>query len=322
MEEDAGQEIKLLLGGVIPERANEMKEYLDTYTPYFARCDDRTGFIAEGGAYGILKFTQRTMHQMWLLGFAANLALHSYSTALTIFRMYGGVLDTKFFKQVPDQDQEEEKYKDIVDSAYELGRVESTSEFHWPRSVPLPENRKPSDIEGSATFDLICMSGAYVFLHEMRHIKFSIDGNAPEDPHEEEHECDLFAKDMMLSNLAEYSEQSGYALNRLKTKRAIAIVLGLFYMLVITPIASWGGTETHPSIKSRIESLVRDLDIHADDILWIYMSSLFLSHLQYVGKGEMSFEFNSMKELALTLVNRIELASNNSLAADARSSSG
>jgi len=58
--ESSQDEIKLLLGGVIPEREIEMSEYLERYAPHIARCDDRPGFTIEAGAFGILKFTQRT----------------------------------------------------------------------------------------------------------------------------------------------------------------------------------------------------------------------------------------------------------------------
>lgn len=114
MEENSEEEIKLLLGGVIPEREAEMKEYLNKYTPYFSRCDDRPGFVVEAGAFGILKFTQRTMHQMWILGFAANQALHFYSTVLAILRMYSDKLDTNELDKISDQSRKENKYPAII----------------------------------------------------------------------------------------------------------------------------------------------------------------------------------------------------------------
>ncbi len=307
--EDSGHEIELLLGGVIPEREREMREYLGKYAPIFFRCDDRPGFFIEAGPYGILKFTQRTMHQMWILGFAANQALNSYSSALAILRLNSENLDTNTIAQIPGQEQEDNKYANIIDSVYKLAKVSRPSEFDWPSTVPIP-NKKPTDMVGAATFDLICMAGAYVILHEMKHIAFSIDGTAPANTHEEEHACDLFAKSMMLSEIEAYSRQSGYDLSRLKSKRAISISLALFFMLVITPQKSWAGTETHPSIKSRIESLVNDLSIHDDDILWVYMASLLLAHLQYMGDQHIVCNFVSLKDLTINLISRIEKASN------------
>ncbi len=311
VDENSEDEIKLLLGGVIPERNNEMNTYLKEYAPYITRCDDRPGFTIEAGAFGILKFTQRTMHQMWILGFAANQALHSYSTMIAILRMHVGELDTKELEQIPDQSIEEGKYENLINSVYELGKVNDTSEFLWPNDVPNPENRKPKDVEGAATFDLICMSGAYVFLHEMKHIAFSQDNNAPSNPHKEEFECDSYAKSMMLDKLEVYSKESGYNLSRLYTKRTMSISLALFYMLVITPVEAWGGTESHPSIKGRIESLIKDLPMPDDDILWLYMSSLFLSHLRLLNKNHLKLKFSSLKELTMKLVAETEKASNN-----------
>ncbi len=311
VNENAEDEIKLLLGGVIPEREDEMSEYLKQYAPHIARCDDRPGFTIEAGSFGILKFTQRTMHQMWILGFAANQALHSYSTMLAILRLHVGELDTNELDQIPDQSTEEEKYSKLINAVYDLGKVNDTSEFSWPNEVPKPEDRKPKDIEGAATFDLICMSGAYVFLHEMKHIAFSQDNNAPSNPHEEEFECDAYAKSMMLDKLETYSKDSGYDLSRLYTKRSMSIALALFYMLIITPIEAWGGTESHPSIKGRIESLVDGLPIPDDDILWLYMSSLFLSHLRLINKEHLKIKFSSLRMLTMRLVSEIEKASNN-----------
>lgn len=298
MEENSEYEIKMLLGGVIPERHDEMKEFLDKYTPYFSCCDDRPGFVMEAGPFGILKFTQRTMHQMWILGFAANQALHSYSTMLAILRLYNGKLETHQLDKIQDQ---EDKYENLVRSVYKLAEIDDPRSFSWPKTVPKPENGKPSDIEGAATFDLICMSGAYIFLHEMKHIAFSLDNNRPRIPQDEELQCDSFARSMMLDKLDVYSKMSGYDLGRLNSKRAMSISLALFFMLVITPKECRSGTSTHPSIVERIKSIVGKLSIHDDDIFWLYMSSLFLAHLRFTDKNPLEIEFKTFRELAIAL---------------------
>ena len=115
---------------------------------------------------------------------------------------------------------------------------------------------------------------------------------------------------MMLDELESYSKQSGYDLARLNSKRAMSISLALFFMLVITPIESWGGSESHPSITNRIQSMVSGLSIHDDGILWIYMSSLFLSHLRYLKNEPLIIEFKTLKALAMGLISEIENASN------------
>lgn len=318
MEENSEKEIKLLLDGVIPERNGEINAYIENYSPYFSLCDDRPGFTIEAGAYGILKFTQRTMHVMWILGFAANQALHSYSSLIALLRINEGSLDTNQLSSITDQKAEEEKYSKLISAASELAESEVIDSYSWPKSVPAPESGRPKDDEGAATFDLICMSGAYVFLHEMKHIAYSLDSNAPDSLQEEELECDLFAKGLMLDKLSDYSVESGYPLNRLTTKRAMAIALAHFFMLVITPMESWAGTETHPSISKRISSMVSDLNIHKNDIFWLYSSSLFLAHYRHLELGKIKINFNSLQDLSTKLVAIVEEASNKSRQQDAQ----
>lgn len=310
MEDNAEYDIKMLFAGVIPQCQDEMNALLNKYTPYFFRCDDRPGFVMEAGPFGILKFTQRTLHQIWILGFAANQALHSYSTMLAILRRDGIKLDTRLLDIIKDQEQEDTKYQNLIRSVYELAEIEEIALFSWPSIVPKPENRKPSDLDGASTFDLICMSGAYIFLHEIKHIAFSLDNNRPSSPQDEEIECDFFAQSMMLDKLSVYAEMSGYDLVRLNSKRAMSISLALFYMLVIIPIDCWAGTSTHPSIVERIESIIEKIYIHNDDIFWLYTSSLFLAHLRFIDKNHFEIEFKTFSELAMGLIKKIDEQSN------------
>jgi hypothetical protein len=45
VDENPEDEIKLLLGGVIPERESEMSEYLKQYAPCIARCDEQDPLV-------------------------------------------------------------------------------------------------------------------------------------------------------------------------------------------------------------------------------------------------------------------------------------
>jgi hypothetical protein len=310
VEENVEKEISLLFDGVVPERDTEIKEYINKYTPYFSLCDDRPGFTIEAGAFGILKFTSRTMHMMWILGFAANQAFKSHSSLIALLNNSGADLSTSWLNEIPDQNKEEKKYSDLINKVIELSESNNLDRYIWPSTVPKPWEGKPTDAEGAAAFDLICMSGVYVFLHEMKHIAFSFDSNAPETLQDEELQCDLFSKDLMLGRLSEYSESSGYPLNLLTTKRAMAIVLAQFFMLVITPIESWTGTNSHPSISERVTAMVGNLDLHDNDTLWLYLTSLLFAHYRHLGLGEFNISFSSYRQLSEVLMEKIEEASN------------
>ncbi len=303
---DSEHEIKMLFDGVVPENQEILNEYIAEFGACFLRCDDRPGFSIEAGPFGIVKFTQRTMHLMWMLGFAANQALNLWSATLARLRLRTGKLDAYTVSGIPGQAEGESKYRDLINSVYELSRVDDPALFLWPAAVPNPVNQKPSDPEGSVVFDLICMAGAYVFLHEVKHIMLRTDSNTPANAHEEEIECDSFAQSLMLDKLDDYARASGYSIDRLTTKRAFGIGIAFFFMLVITRKDGWSGTESHPSIARRIESMVDKLTINNDDVFWIYISSLFLAHLRYVGNTPALIQFKTLKDLAMALVSQID----------------
>ena len=301
MEEDSGYEVKVLLEGAIPERQEEMNGYWDKYNPYCSRVDDRPGYLMEGGAFQILKFTQRTMQQMWMLGFAATHAYNLYSQSLARLRLCSGTLDTGELCNGSAQAEQEEKYQDLVRSVYKLSDVSDPTSFTWPSNIPNPKDRKPTGDDDAATYNLVCMAGAYVFLHEIRHIMFLKDNNCPSSRHDEELECDSFAQSMILDKLGHYAMKNGCDLHRLKSQRAMSISLALFFMLVITPQENWGGTDTHPSIAERVESMAGKLSIHDDDIFWVYMASLFLAHIRYLDTTPFLIVFKTLRDLATTL---------------------
>lgn len=68
--------------------------------------------------------------------------------------------------------------------------IEGQSSVHttWPQDVPRPEADSETlcSLQEMAAFDLVCLATAYVFLHELRHVKFLSDGDYPADRREEE----------------------------------------------------------------------------------------------------------------------------------------
>lgn len=310
MSENREYEIKLLLMNAIPERKDVMEEYLNQYLPQFISCDDRPGFVMEAaGQLSVVMFTQRTMHLIWFLGFAAWQAVDIFSTLLAMLAVNRPKLDENVFDLIYDLYSLEDEYKKLIDSAYGLAETNNPEAYEWPNNVPSPDGRKPTDERGGAIFDLICMSGAYVFLHEMKHIALSQDNNAPDDMHDEELECDNFASEMLLGDIESYSIQSGDDLARLKSKRAMAISFALFYLLVFTPKGSWAGSQTHPNICNRISAVVDRMSIPENDIMWLVMSSILLAYLRYLNIKDLQIEFKTLRELVMICLSKLEILS-------------
>ena len=72
-------ELKKLFEGVIPERLDEVLSLIESHSAQFRRVDDKSDFNLDAGAFGATQFTQRSLEQLWLFGFAGLYALHSFS---------------------------------------------------------------------------------------------------------------------------------------------------------------------------------------------------------------------------------------------------
>ena len=145
------------------------------------------------------------MAQVWILGFAAWKALEAYCPFLILHReiVASGISDA------PGQAEVESAFEDALKRADDLRTAASIETFTWPAHIPAPNAPPPQDMTERAVVDLIRIAGAYVFLHKIRHVIFSADGNRPQDNHTEEIACDRFARDLLLERIGDYCAASG-----------------------------------------------------------------------------------------------------------------
>jgi|GEM_PF-670740 len=298
--EDANEEIKGLFLGSAPERREEFERIWDKYSPQIIRIDDRPGFLVDGGPFGIIRFTHRTMLQLWILGFAAQQSYIQYSWPLVMSGCMG-----KCYPAAMNEVTDDREYCHLIEHVQNLNEIESLSEFQWPSNVPYPDG-KPSAVLEQMTFDLLCMSAAYIFLHEVNHVRIKQENICTNNCHDEEYLCDQYARGILLDQIESYSVKSGYSLIWLKTKRAMSLGLASFWLLVLTPKTIWGGSQSHPSIMKRIKSFTDFLELPDNDHFWAYFASLVFSHLRYEKIVPDAFNFTTLKELCLTLVGYIE----------------
>lgn len=303
---NANEAIQKLFEGVIPERLEEIMSLVDKYSTQFRLVGDREGFNIEGGAFGSVQYTYRSMQQLWLFGYAGLLSLHCYATFIALIQSSGLPLDMEKLKQIPDQAFSDEKFIKLLNKIKELNSSGSEDDFVWPEDIPKPEHGKPVDEERAAVFDLSCMAAAYIFLHEFRHIQYAADGDAPENPIDEELACDDFAKTMMTSKIKEYSKQSGYPEDKVTMKRSISIALASSFLLFASSKSKTNGSKTHPPVHDRWLNTVRDLELPVNDYFWLYFSSLALAMLQYLEINVPAKKVISFKALCLDLITDLE----------------
>lgn len=298
-ESEANNAVLQAIFGSAPERSAEIEQLWRNYSPRFLEAGDRPGFLLEGGPFEMILFNSRTMFQIWILGFAAQQAFLDYGGLIFI----GGI-----FGRFPTEDVIEvrpENCNVLIQAVLDLGKIEQMRDFRWPSNIPHPKHGKPKNLYGMMTFDLLVMAAAYVFLHEVEHIRIGSPSEGRLSPREEELACDTFAREILLARIEDYARESGYALEILTTKRAMSIALASFLLLVITPPSLWGGSDSHPPVLERIQALTHSLALPPSDHFWIYLSSLLIAHLRFRGVNLPHIESVAAKDICLQLLDRI-----------------
>lgn len=299
-------ELTKLFEGVIPERLDEVLGLIATHSAQFRRVGDKRGFNLDAGAYGAIQFTQRSLEQLWLFGFAGLYAIHSFSGVIFLVKCRGLKFDLAEIAGLPEQKEENERFSRIIETIKGLNSADSDYDFTWPAGIPKPEAGKPQDTEQAAVFDLVLMATAYVFLHELKHVIFESEGNAPEDSLDEEMECDSFAVDMMLLKIQDYSAESGYSEDQVRMKRSISIALGSAFLAVATPRNSLGGTATHPAVHDRWSATLGRIELEEDDFYWLYFASLAIALLKHMKIAFPAQMVVSYKQMAMAAIEALE----------------
>ena len=188
---DVSAVVDTLFGGAIPEREAELKAQWGLAQDR-VRLLDRDGFML-GFVPGTetIQVNEIALRQIWLTGYAAWRATQAYNYALTVLAFKNLDFDPVSWGDVPAQAERDGAFDRVYDKVRSLSGVLSLADFDWPSDVPFQaEGMKLPDPEEKATFDLVCMAGAYVFAHEIRHALFDAGGDAPHDIIEEERACD------------------------------------------------------------------------------------------------------------------------------------
>jgi hypothetical protein len=300
--------IKSLWDGVVPERADELRALLDQHTAQFRALEDHSGFILQAGAYGAIQYTDRSLRLLWLFGYGGMISLHCYSSFVVILRDNGHDLCLSDIDTISGQLEANQRFCWLMQAIEELKASLGEADFAWPETIPDPLHGRPVDTEEALVFDLTCVAATYMILHELKHVIFHSEGNAPEDPWEEEHACDAFAQEMILGKTEIYSQQSRFPEEKVREKRAMGIVLALMFFLFVTPQRFICGSETHPSIHERWLSLIRNIDLNEDGHFWLYFSSLAISMIRFKGIEVLPVSFVSYKDLTCKLVQMLENA--------------
>jgi hypothetical protein len=278
-----------------PERKKELGDLWEQFKPQFDHAADKPGFQIEGGAFGLIPFTERTMGQVWLLGFASWRAFEAYCP----YTLLCNEIVPAEMSNAPGQAEADEALDAVLAKVEELRTIDDVTRFQWPAHV-LEPTATPKTVEERAVVDLLKIASAYVFLHEVRHVMFRDAGDAPENEADEEIACDRFAREFLLDQIVEYSRSSGYDKDSVSNKRLAGLAFGALILLHIT--SDWSGSKSHPSLALRLRELIKDDGTSPKRGAWDYVCCLLLSTLRRKGKLPSRLAFSSPNDLFTKLV--------------------
>lgn len=280
-----------------PERKDELSDMWKTYAPVFVYSSDKPNFVLEAGAYGSLRLTDRTLCLIWMFGHIAWKTLHLYSGFIHTHSANGAVFDVAAIETDSEHKHLNSEIQCLLQKFHEFKTVDSVADCEWPTSIPAPAHRRPTnDYEQTAVYDLVGMAMVYVFLHELRHIQFSSDSMGRPDPKEEELMCDKYARSFLFEKVKNYSAESGDDLEKVISKRAMAVALASFLIFELTPINARYGTNSHPPISERIKHVLDFPSLRVNDNYWLYLGSMLITKLGLMGAKPQALRFETRKE--------------------------
>src|SRR5258708_38899568 len=97
------QAIDRLILAATPERRTDLNNLWDRYRPTFVLSPDRPGFDTKAGPYGAVIYTNKTLLQIWILGFAAWRAVEAYAGIIHYCATTGTLLDPPSVVALPGQ---------------------------------------------------------------------------------------------------------------------------------------------------------------------------------------------------------------------------
>lgn len=214
----------------VPERAAELREIWAKYDLQFAVVSDslKIGFRSRGK---VIEFDNKTMRILWVLAHSAWRMFVCYSPHVLLALATGCSIDLEMMQRDQGLEKARASFEGLLYVVRNAVAAQSADDVAWPLDLPDPmADRSSLSAEQKAVFDLAIMATAYGFLHEVQHVMFAKDKNAPPRRPDEEIACDVFARDFLLAKIDSYAKTTSWSADLILMKRAMAIALGAFFV--------------------------------------------------------------------------------------------
>ncbi len=311
LPEEADIETRNLLFDCAPERRNELEALVAQID--FRRARDQPTFVLEALAFGdrgVVRFTDRTMHQAWLISYLAWRAMHEQLGFVVGFLLQGRPYDLTS-PDVGAAGIAAAITMDRMSDALRALRAANPGEGSWPADVPqLTETNDHLNEQDQAAFELACFGMAFALLHECHHV-FERIASHPYTGPTEEMAADVYAAHLILDRVAETAAANGWEVTTLTEKRAIGVFLGLVLVLESSEVGLREPTETHPAWTARIRQLLQFIDqlnLPQDGNFWTYATSFLLSRARRERIEVQQIAYSSVRALFFCVLDIYEAA--------------
>ena len=298
------ERVTLLFNAAAPERAGEIARLWNKYSPQFESDPDTRDFqvYAQGGE---VRCTQRSLWEVWILGFASWSALRAYGGLFFESRFAGRPVDLIALDTDAQANVHQQRFNECLTAARRLEATPDFEDFAWPDSIPPPGDREAGDNTYKVIFDLVSLAIAYIFLHEVAHLRFARDRKRPARKPLEELMCDQWARDWLVDKLKKYARKYQQPPVLVRQKRIMGQIVALLVVMCTTTPAGWKGTTTHPPVADRLRKLARASKQPADDTSWIFFASVLIAWLRADGRlPDLTLE-GPIKESVITLLDAL-----------------
>ncbi|HSI49179.1 MAG TPA: hypothetical protein VLA61_12980 [Ideonella sp.] len=293
-----------LLLGACPERASELEVFWEKFEPRFAVKDDGAGLDISARGNKV-SWMHKTFVHDWVVAFAGFKALAAYGPHVWSGEAFSGEISTQALSADEGLCAAEAELETLLYFAKQLGLVADLEELDWPGDVPPPGTGREllASTEDQACFDIACLAAAATFLHELRHVQFSAEKNAPTVRADEERACDDFSRTMLLERVDVYSATTGEVADRVASKRVIGLASAALAIAQAESQSMASAVQnSHPPIRRRFVHLVLEADVADNATCWSYTACLLIALLRRGARLPQQVQFDSPKNLCQQLV--------------------
>lgn len=296
--------IENLLFGACPERTTEIQQSWEAFRPEFYVKADDVGAALSARDHRI-SWMHKTFALDWVIATLGMQAVTAYSPYIFIALAYNVPITAQELAQDNELASVESQMDDVVYFARLLWKTKHLEDLDWPSHIPIPGTFPDSspDPKGKATFELACFAAGATFFHELRHVQFYADRNAPSLSVEEERACDEHARVMLLDRIADYCTQTGEPYTQVLNKRIMGLATAALCIAHEEPVGMQAAiTDSHPPVKERFQILVLEADADEEALAWEYAGCVLIHLLRTRNRLPDPLTFSSAKDLCRQLV--------------------